>query len=813
MPSEAELERLVVKVNGDASGYRKAMEDVRSQTNMTDGHIQLATRRISAFGLQLRGYGVNAAAAVLPLVGAAGLVGSAWKGIGLAAEFEKNESAFGTMLQSAEKGKFLMREIAQLAAETPMNQRDLQAGAKMLLQFGENAKSIVPSLRMMGDIAGGDASLMQRLSLAYGQVRGVGHVQGDELNQMLEAGFNPLREMARTKAGGAQGKMEGAAFEGALAELQKLKEQGGITFKMLKDAFKSATNEGGQFFGGMERASKTLSGLFSTMQDDVDTALREMGQSLVDNLNLKDFVKEVSKNAQAVSEWFASINPHIKRMAAAVGVATAAFVAFAATLAVTSIAIKVISAGIGVWTASLLSLVGFGIAFGTIWVMRVGSVQEAFQKAKKAVKEFVDANYDLIVRSALAAAAVYAFVSAVRILFGLFTMLKAVLVALHVQQIAMTALWVVWKVAIFAVAAAFTILKFVLVSLSIALTAVNVLVSAGAFAGAIGAIGGLIFAYAALKGTVMGLVGASRALYDVFKTTDTLAGPVAHVRDLFGEWYAIIKKVLYALTVDSKMAMNLLKAGFQLMVAQLTESLPPLWKFMRNGFETVAEYVASVFRAEFKATMNDVNDDIAMSLGRIDEKEQAAHKEGMRKTLEAEKAMARTILDLKMGAAKHAFEKARKVGDGQEVKDAREKTQKIMDEIDRTAHDQAVANQPALWGFGKMIFKGLEVAADEAEKQMQKTKQTLASFSGQSLVGSAADRLKLQEALLASVELRGIRANEPPTFRSPNGPGFTNPVAGPERAVAILDEMLGIMRKNDKPAVALMPAAIAGGAY
>lgn len=53
--------------------------------------------------------------------------------------------------------------------------------------------------------------------------------------------------------------------------MEQLKDEmskGQISFEMVKEAMQDATSEGGQFNGAMEKQSKTLSGLFSTLKDN-----------------------------------------------------------------------------------------------------------------------------------------------------------------------------------------------------------------------------------------------------------------------------------------------------------------------------------------------------------------------------------------------------------------------------------------------------------------------------------------------------------------------------------------------------------------
>lgn len=92
----------------------------------------------------------------------------------------------------------------------------------------------------------GNADRFQHLALAFAQVSAAGKLTGQDLLQMVNAGFNPLQEISK-KTGKS------------ISELKDDMADGAISVKMVEDAMKGATSEGGRFFGGMEKASKTFS--------------------------------------------------------------------------------------------------------------------------------------------------------------------------------------------------------------------------------------------------------------------------------------------------------------------------------------------------------------------------------------------------------------------------------------------------------------------------------------------------------------------------------------------------------------------------
>lgn len=316
--NETELERLIVRIVGDTKGYTNSLKQAEDATQISADRIQIASNRVSAFGLKVRRFGAEAATALLPLVGITSSLGIAFKAVNLAAEAEKTQAAFGVMLQSVEKGAALTKSLQQFAAETPLNTGDIQRATKLLLQFGVAADDIIPTLRMLGDVTGGDAQRLMQMALAFGQAQASGRLMGQDLLQMINAGFNPLQEISR-KTGRS------------VIELKQSMEKGQISIQMVRDAFKSATGAGGQFQNNMQTASKTLSGLFSTMQDDIDSVLRTIGTDLVDALQLKEAVKGVSSAAQTIGGWWSALNSGAKALVASLVTLTGVLITLSAT--------------------------------------------------------------------------------------------------------------------------------------------------------------------------------------------------------------------------------------------------------------------------------------------------------------------------------------------------------------------------------------------------------------------------------------------------------------------------------------------------
>lgn len=221
------------------------------------------TEKIKAVGENLTNLGGKMTVGVtLPVVAMGGAMVKA------AADIESMQQQLETMTGSAEAGGKMFEAIKTMAAKTPFETKDLMKATNTMLGFGIAQEKVLPLMNQLGDISGGNADRFQSLALAFSQVSSAGKLQGQDLNQMINAGFNPLESIAKRT-----GKSVGYWKE----QMSK----GKVTTKMVEQAMKDATSQGGRFFGMMDKQSKTALGQWSTFQDNLNMLLAEFGKIIL----------------------------------------------------------------------------------------------------------------------------------------------------------------------------------------------------------------------------------------------------------------------------------------------------------------------------------------------------------------------------------------------------------------------------------------------------------------------------------------------------------------------------------------------------
>ena len=250
----------------------------------------------------------------------------------LGMEARKTAVSFDVMLGSQEKSVAMLREINRYAADSPYSRLGAQDAARTMLGFGVAADQVMPSLRMLGDIAGGDSERFKGLALVFSQVAAAGKLQGQDLLQLISNGYNPLMDISR---------MTGKS----VSRLRDEMSEGKVSFEMMRQAMLAATQEGGKFHGMIDRINGTPFGRFGQMVDQgVDTLLSLY--NIVEPLLIPAFdtlsavlsaVQPVIEGMAAATSWlvrqYRECNPWVVGLTAAVG-------AYSAVAAVNTFVLK-----------------------------------------------------------------------------------------------------------------------------------------------------------------------------------------------------------------------------------------------------------------------------------------------------------------------------------------------------------------------------------------------------------------------------------------------------------------------------------------
>jgi tape measure domain-containing protein len=227
--------------------------------------------------------------------------------------------------------------------------------AKMMLGFGVAAKNVMPSMKMLGDIAMGYVEHMKSLTLGFSEAASMGKLTGRELLIMADAGFNPLNAMS---------KMTGKSMQ----DLRKDVEEGKVSFKDMVAAMEYATGPMGQFHNGMQDIGKTDTGKIIAFQGAMETLGGTIGLTLLPAVS----------GLVSFFNWMGEHGSLMYGIAAGIGAMTIAWALYTvwvqraaiwqgilAVLAYWPIAVIGIVIGLAVWAAK--SFDGWGKSVTALW--------------------------------------------------------------------------------------------------------------------------------------------------------------------------------------------------------------------------------------------------------------------------------------------------------------------------------------------------------------------------------------------------------------------------------------------------------------
>ena len=292
---DAELERVQANVHRVGDSFRRAF----SLGNLKDSLMDIPGMRLFTNPYVVLGAGIGAITK-------------------LGMEAENSAISFEVLLGSSEKATDMLGKITEMAAKTPFEKMDLQNAAQQMLNFGVAENQVLDYMKQLGDIAAGDKQRFQSLALVFGQVSSAGKLSGQDLLQFINAGFNPLKELAD---------MTGESY----ASLQEKMSKGLITTDMVAAAMKRATSEGGKFYQMMDKMSATTGGRISTVIDSIKERTAKMFEYIAPLiakiLELVDAIippifsafEIVISSVSTVIQWFLKYQDILKYVGIAVG--------------------------------------------------------------------------------------------------------------------------------------------------------------------------------------------------------------------------------------------------------------------------------------------------------------------------------------------------------------------------------------------------------------------------------------------------------------------------------------------------------------
>lgn len=266
-----------------------------------DNKVKGATKKGGGLGSML-GMMSPMSLGIAGVVAGVGMLGA--KLINAGKEAEQVRVSFQTMFGGVEEGNKMIDLMNEFANVTPFTNEQVIKAGRTLRAFGFDAKEIAPTLKILGDVSAGTGKDFGEMAVIFGQIKGAGRLMGQDLLQLINAGFNPLQIISE-KTGKS------------MSVLKDEMSKGLISFDMVQQAFIDATSEGGLFNNMMEKQSQTFGGLVSTLQGKIGMLSMKMGEGMTGALKpflnwairIVDLIPQMdfSPITDAFKDWWSAV--------------------------------------------------------------------------------------------------------------------------------------------------------------------------------------------------------------------------------------------------------------------------------------------------------------------------------------------------------------------------------------------------------------------------------------------------------------------------------------------------------------------------
>lgn len=200
------------------------------------------------------------------------------------AEFELQRVSLGAIIQDQQRANQLFSEIKAFALKSPVSILDLTKYTKQLAAYKIGVDELFDTTKRLTDVSVGLGVSMDRVVLAYGQVRATGHLRASEIRQFTEMGVPIVEELAAKLS-----KMNGELV--TAADVMELVSKRGISFELVKEVFDDMTSAGGMFYNMQEKQGNTLFGLWAKLGDAASVMYDEIGNTESVNEGMKDLIE------------------------------------------------------------------------------------------------------------------------------------------------------------------------------------------------------------------------------------------------------------------------------------------------------------------------------------------------------------------------------------------------------------------------------------------------------------------------------------------------------------------------------------------
>ena len=171
--------------------------------------------------------------------------------IEIRSQYEMNEKALGILINSAERGTEIFKELSQMALVSPYTLIELSSAAKQLTAYDIAAKDVVDTTRRLADMTAAVGIPIERLTYALGQIKSYGYLNSRDNRMFANAGIPLVRNLAEYYS-----QLEGKLV--STADVYDRIKKKAVDYNDVMKVITKMTDEGGKFFDYQAKMAETL---------------------------------------------------------------------------------------------------------------------------------------------------------------------------------------------------------------------------------------------------------------------------------------------------------------------------------------------------------------------------------------------------------------------------------------------------------------------------------------------------------------------------------------------------------------------------
>lgn len=187
-------------------------------------------------------------------------------------QFELQQFALRAILQDKDKADKIFSQTMQQALKSPFQAMQLVTFTKQLAAYRIESDKLFDTTKRLADVSAGLGVDIQRLILAYGQVKAAAYLRGTEVRQFTEAGINLYGELQSYFE-----EVKGEAY--TTAQIVDMISKRMVKFEDVEAVFQRMTDKGGLFYNMQEVQVNTLHGQINRLKDVISIMQNEIGKS------------------------------------------------------------------------------------------------------------------------------------------------------------------------------------------------------------------------------------------------------------------------------------------------------------------------------------------------------------------------------------------------------------------------------------------------------------------------------------------------------------------------------------------------------